>query len=57
MIRGSFHVGESGLGVKLTTHLHLVPKLRMRGGLCPLLQYVYMVWCLIKQWMSLWRDT
>jgi len=27
----SFSLGFSGRGVKLTTHLHLVPKLRMRA--------------------------
>jgi hypothetical protein len=34
--------------VKLTTHLHLVPKSRMRGAIHPLPQYVFMVWCLVK---------
>jgi hypothetical protein len=29
-------------------HLHLVPWLRLRGAVCPLLQYVFMAWCLIK---------
>jgi hypothetical protein len=33
--------------VKLTTHLHLVPRSRMRGAISPLPQYVFMVW-LIK---------
>jgi hypothetical protein len=27
---------KSGSGVKLTTHLHLVPRLRMRGAILPL---------------------
>jgi hypothetical protein len=42
-------------GVKLTTHLHLVPRLRMRGAIldswcCALLRnrYVLMVWYLVK---------
>jgi len=26
-----------------------VPRLRMRGAIPPLLQYIFMVWCLIKQ--------
>jgi hypothetical protein len=32
-------------GLKLTAHLHLVPKLRMCGIIPPLLQYVFMAWC------------
>jgi hypothetical protein len=32
---------------KLTTHLHLVPKL-MRGAISPLPQYVFMAWCFVK---------
>jgi hypothetical protein len=34
--------------VKLTTHLHLVPRSRMRGGIPPLPRYVFMAWCLVK---------
>jgi hypothetical protein len=37
--------GRSGRGVKLTTHIHLVPRLKMRGGAIPLLPRT-----------SLWRD-
>jgi len=40
-------------GVKLTTHLHLLPKLRMCGATPALLQYVFMAWCLIKQGIRL----
>jgi hypothetical protein len=45
--RGSFP------GVKrpdryLTTHLHLVPRLRIRGAISALTQYVFMAWCIIK---------
>jgi len=32
---------------KLTSHLHLVPMLRMRGAIPPL-AYPFMKWCLIK---------
>jgi hypothetical protein len=32
----------------LTTHLHLVPRSRMRGALLPLPQYAFMAWCLVK---------
>jgi len=48
-IRDSYPIGYTGSDMKLTTHLHLVPRLRMRGALHPLLQYVFMARCLIKQ--------
>jgi len=35
-------------GVKLTTHLHLVQRLRMRGAMSLLPQYFFMAWCLVK---------
>jgi hypothetical protein len=35
--KGLFPWGKSGRGVKLNTHLHLVPRLRMRGSISPLL--------------------
>jgi len=35
--------------VKLTTYIHLVPRLRMCGAISPLLQYVFMVWFIIEQ--------
>jgi hypothetical protein len=38
----------SGRGVRLTTHLHLVPRLRIRGAIPPLTQYVSLAWCLVK---------
>jgi hypothetical protein len=41
-------VGVKRPGVKLTTHLHLVPRLGMRGAVL-LAQYVFMALCLIKQ--------
>jgi hypothetical protein len=37
--------GKSGWGVKLITHLHLVPRLRMRGAVPP---YVFMALFLVK---------
>jgi hypothetical protein len=40
--------GKRGRGVKLTTHLHLVLRSRMRGDIPPLPQYVFMPWCLVK---------
>jgi hypothetical protein len=40
--------GAVYLGVKLTTHLHLVPRSRIRGAIPPLPQYVFMAWWLVK---------
>jgi hypothetical protein len=34
--------------VKLTTHLHLVPRSRMCGAIPPLPQYAFMAWCSVK---------
>jgi len=34
--------------VKLTTHLHLRPRSRMRGAIHPLPRYAFMAWCLVK---------
>jgi hypothetical protein len=38
----------SGRGLKMTTHLHLVPRLRMRVATPPFPQYVFMVWYLLN---------
>jgi hypothetical protein len=40
--------GQSYRGVKLTTHPHLVPRLRMRGAILPLPQYAFTTWCSVK---------
>jgi hypothetical protein len=40
--------GFLSLGVKLTTHLHLVPRSIMLGAIPSLPQYVFMAWCLVK---------
>jgi hypothetical protein len=45
--RGLFPRGYSGRGIKLTTHLHLAPRLIMRGAV-PLLPHVFMAWYLVK---------
>jgi hypothetical protein len=37
-----------GLGVLINTHPHLVPRLRMRGAISPLPQYVFMSWYFLK---------
>jgi hypothetical protein len=34
--------------VKLSTHLRLVPRSRMRGAIPPLPQYSFMAWCSVK---------
>jgi len=34
--------GHPACGVKLTTHFHLVPKLRIRGAIPPLPHYIFM---------------
>jgi len=36
--------GVSGCGMQLATHLHLVPRLSMRGAIPPLPLYVSMAW-------------
>jgi hypothetical protein len=43
-----FPWGKSGRGVKLTIHLHLVPRLRVRGAIHVLPQYAFMAWCSVK---------
>jgi len=35
-------------GVKLTTRLHIVPRIRMSEAISPLPQYALMEWCLVK---------
>jgi len=40
--------GQSGRGIKLTTHFHLVPRLRMRGAIPPLLIMSSWWRCLVK---------
>jgi len=39
--------GYSDRIVKLTSHLHPVPRLRMCGAIRPLPKYVFMTWCLV----------
>jgi len=51
--RGFVPSGWSTRDVKLTTHPYLVLRLRMRGAIPPLHQHVFVVWCLIKQWVHL----
>jgi len=46
MVPGALTSKQTGRGVKLTTHLYLVLKLRMCGATPPL-PYVFMAWCLV----------
>jgi hypothetical protein len=46
--QGFFPLGQSSQGVKLTTHLHLVPRSQMSGAIPLLPQYIFMAWCLVK---------
>jgi hypothetical protein len=39
--------------VKLTTHLHLMSRLRKRGAILLFPHYVFIAWGLIKQWIRL----
>jgi len=48
---GALSPGVKWLGRKAITHLRLVPRLRMRGAIHPLLLYFFMVWCLTEQCM------
>jgi hypothetical protein len=47
-VAGDLSLGVKQPGVRLTTHLHLVPRSRMRGAIPPLSQYAFMAWCLVK---------
>jgi hypothetical protein len=47
--QGFFPWRQSGWGGKLTNHLHLVPRSRLRGAMYPLPQYAFMAWCSVKQ--------
>jgi hypothetical protein len=41
-------IGTILLNYKLTTHLHLVPRSRMRGAISSLSLYGLMKWCSVK---------
>jgi hypothetical protein len=47
-VPGSLSLGVKRPGRKLTIHLHLLQKSRMRGAISPLPQYVFTAWCLVK---------
>jgi hypothetical protein len=48
LILGVLSPGIKRLGVRLTIHLHLVLKIKMRGAMPPLLQYMFMARYLVK---------
>jgi hypothetical protein len=47
-VPGALSLGCRGPGAKLTTHLHLAPRSRMRGAIPPLPQYDFMAWCSVN---------
>jgi hypothetical protein len=47
-VPGALTLGYSSRGVKLTIHLHVVLRSRMRGAIPPLTQYAFMAWCFVK---------
>jgi hypothetical protein len=47
--RGSFPGAKASEASKLTTHLHLVPRSRMRGAITPLPQQAFMALCSVKE--------
>jgi hypothetical protein len=48
-VPGAISPGVGSRGVKLTTHLHLVPRLRMRRAMPPTPPTFFTAWCLDKQ--------
>jgi len=38
----------NGRVVKVTSHLHLVPRSRIRGAISPLFRFALMAWCSVK---------
>jgi hypothetical protein len=52
----TFISGNVCRGVKLTTHLHLVLRSRMRGAIHPLPPYAFMAWCSVKAQGQLYHN-
>jgi hypothetical protein len=46
--KSSFPGDKAAGGMKLTTHLHLVPMSRMHGVVPTLPRYIFMAWCSVK---------
>jgi hypothetical protein len=47
-VLGAFSLGESGRGVKLTTHLHLVLRSNNERSHTSTPQYAFVAWCSVK---------
>jgi hypothetical protein len=47
-VPGALNLGVKRLG-RAADHLHLVPSIRTRGAIPPLLQYVFLAWYITKQ--------
>jgi hypothetical protein len=47
--QGLFPGGKVAWGVKLTTHLHIVPRSRLRGAIPLPPEYAFTAWCSIKK--------
>jgi len=45
---GALSLGVNDRIVKLTTHLHLVPRWRICGSIPPLSQYAFIAWCSVE---------
>jgi hypothetical protein len=50
-VRRALSLGVKRSGRKLTTHLRLVPRLRMSAAIPPLILFVFIVWGLTGQWI------
>jgi hypothetical protein len=48
-VPGALSLGQSGRGVKLTTHLQLVPRSKNAWSYTSTPQYVFMAWCSVKK--------
>jgi len=46
-VPGALPLGYSGRVVKLTTHFHLMSRLKLRGAILPLPHHVFTEWCSI----------
>jgi hypothetical protein len=47
-VPGALSLEVKQLGMKLTTHLHIVPKTKNEWSYTSTTQYAFIVWCLIK---------
>jgi len=52
-VLGVLSLGGKRPGRELTSNLHIVARLRIYAAILPFLQYVFIAWCLVKQWIWL----